>query len=62
MYVLCILAIHKFLMNLGFVVAWEKYFNVRFILTKMHITMVLLRIVQLKFSYLVSLHDIKTTQ
>lgn len=53
MHVLCILAILKFLMILGFVVAWEKYFHVRFVLTKMPITMVLLRIVQLNFSYLV---------
>lgn len=49
MHVLCILAILKFLMILGFVVAWEKCFHVRFILTRMSIAMVLLRIVQLKF-------------
>lgn len=62
MHVLCILAILKFLMILGFVVDWEKCFNVRFILTRMPITMVLLRIVQLKFSHLVSLHYIKSMQ
>lgn len=62
MHVLCILAILKFLMILGFVVAWEKCFHVRFILTRMSIAMVLLRIVQLKFSHLVSLHYIKSTQ
>lgn len=62
MHVLCILAILKFLMILGFVVAWEKRFNVRFILTRMPVTMVLLRIAQLKFSHFVSLHYIKSTQ
>ena len=62
MHVLCILAILRFLMILGFVVPWKKSFNVRFILTWMSITMVLLRIVQLKFSHLVSLHYIKGTQ
>lgn len=60
-YVVCILAILKFLMILGFVVAWDKCFNVRCILTRMLITMVLLRIVQVKFSYLVSFHYIKST-
>lgn len=62
MWVLCILAILKFLMILGFVVAWEKCFNVRFILTRMPITVVLLRIVQLKCSHLVTLHYIKSIQ
>lgn len=49
-------------MILGFVVAWEKCFNVRFILTRRPITMVLLRIAQLKCSHLVTLHYRKSTQ
>lgn len=62
MRILCILAILKFLMILSFVVAWEKCFNVRFILTRMPITMALLRIVQLKFLHLVTLHYTKSMQ
>jgi len=48
MHVLGILAILKFLMILGFVVAWEKCFNVRCIFTRMSIAMVLLRIDPIK--------------